>query len=68
MKSETKPPESRYPCLKINRSTGTVVLFVSPNEGTIVAAPDNLNLGRHTANFYESRDFVHYDGTVTLTN
>ncbi len=65
----TKP----YPKLMTSGAGGSIILFTSPKEGTIVGRnnnceyPNNKPIGYHTTDWIPS-NFEDFNGTVELTN
>lgn len=60
--------EDTYPKLMRGTGTGIVVLFTTPQAGTIVASPStDLNLGCHYKTWGVG-SFEEFEGSVTLSN
>jgi hypothetical protein len=71
MKSITNPApgkEIKYPCLMaLKNMPEYVVLFKSAGVGTIVADPNNNNLGFYSA-LWDMTTFAPYNGEIILSN
>ena len=62
-KNESK---SIYPCIKISRITGEVVLFSGNQRGHVLKS-EVLSLMRYSTNWHMD-DFEEYPGTIELKN
>ena len=59
--------EKSYPCLKIGKVSGTVVLFTHERTGTVVGGGVSHRAGDYSFAWTRS-DFKPFNGKVTLSN
>ena len=65
-----KPEVPEYPCLKISKTSGVVVLFTKAHTGTAVHVPNSsyfTQLGDGSLTWFED-NFETLRGTITLSN
>lgn len=64
--NEKETPE--YPCLKVSKNTGNIVLFIASKTGIVVSVVSDLwELGDYSDAFAEN-DFTPFTGSITLSN
>lgn len=61
--------KAEYPKLMKSKTSGTVVLFISDNEGTVILCTENMgySIGMHLID-WSMQGFEEFKGTVELTN
>ena len=73
MKSTVKlaetAPKKEYPCLKICNTTNIIILFTSPEKGTVVNSGNSNNypIGYYSS-FWAMSPFKPFEGEITLSN
>ncbi len=67
--NETPTQENaEYPCLKVGKRTGVVVLFTDKRKGTVVFEGNKIyELGFHSE-VWNEENFTSYNGSITLSN
>jgi len=58
----------KYPCLKVSKNTGNIVLFIGEKTGIVVSAHNDMwEIGEYSVGFAEN-DFTPFTGSITLSN
>lgn len=69
MKTKVKNWEAReYPCLKLSREDGIIVLFSAPKTGMVVCNNGNYQTGYYSTSWAENDLFILFAGTLELSN
>ena len=62
------PVKDEYPCLKVSKNTGNIVLFIASKTGVVVSVVNDFwELGEYSDGFAEN-DFTPFTGSITLSN
>jgi len=60
--------KSEYPCLKVSKNTGNIVLFIGVKTGIVVSAHNDMwEIGEYSYDFAEHL-FTPFTGSITLSN
>jgi hypothetical protein len=62
------PVKDTYPCLKVSKNTGNIVLFIASKTGVVVSVVNDFwELGEYSDGLAEN-DFTPFTGSITLSN
>ena len=64
---KNKEPAIEYPCIMISTITGNIVLFIRESWGTVIVSHQGLGIGEWDE-YYEMKNFILFNGTITLSN